>query len=88
MHYVKEWPQWQNYAAFPRKMSRKWWKGIKLTGQAEAHVSLGPLGRVLPAYHRLHVTWVILLSSVAVIKADKAPMGDSTVKESKWRHSP
>lgn len=40
MHRVMEQSQCGNRAALPRKMSLMWWKCIKLTGRAEANVSV------------------------------------------------
>lgn len=52
MHYVSEQSQCKNRAALPRKMSLMWWKCIKLTGRAEANVSLaaGQDAACLPAF--------------------------------------
>lgn len=52
MHYVVEQSQCKNCAAFPRKMSLMWWKCIKLTGRAEANVSVaaGQDAACLPAF--------------------------------------
>lgn len=51
VHYVVEQSQCKNSAALPRRMSVMWWKCIKLTGRAEANVSIaaGQDAACLPA---------------------------------------